>query len=536
MAQSYWVRKQREQQRARLQAERAYRAHVREAARVQREHERNQALEEKERRRLYLASREAEVDELNADLAERDNELTGILAASLAADHAIEFEGLKERPEILSLPVDGLGLAEEAPALETPATPSGLARMVPGSKAKHARAIEQAGEKLSAELRAWEDRESQRKAALAGATAEHEKLVASIKAQTDSQHAEVDRFKIAFEAREPEALVNYFSLVLASSRYPDGFPEAHRVAFVPETVQLVVEVDLPAFDLIPEVKQHRYVKSRDDVTSTARPLNQRKAAYAGAVAQVALRTLHELFDADRSHYIESVVLNAFVDAIDPRTGHQTRPCLVTLRTTRDLYAALDLARVDPQACLRGLNASFSRSPSELVPVRPVLEFNMVDARFVEETDVISTIDGRPNLMELTPSEFENLITNLFERMGLETRLTQASRDGGVDCVAYDPRPIFGGKVVIQAKRYKNTVGVSAVRDLFGTLQNEGASKGILVTTSGYGKASFEFAEGKPLELLSGSNLLYLLEQHAGVTAKIEPPEDWVDPIEDRPDA
>jgi restriction system protein len=135
-------------------------------------------------------------------------------------------------------------------------------------------------------------------------------------------------------------------------------------------------------------------------------------------------------------------------------------------------------------------------------------------------------------MELTPGEFENLITNLFENMGLETRLTQPSRDGGVDCVAYDPRPIFGGKVVIQAKRYKNTVGVSAVRDLFGTMQNEGASKGILVTTSGYGKASFEFAEGKPIELLSGSNLLYLLEEHAAIQAKIEVPEGWVDPEPD----
>src|SRR4030081_3754259 len=111
-------------------------------------------------------------------------------------------------------------------------------------------------------------------------------------------------------------------------------------------------------------------------------------------------------------------------------------------------------------------------------------------------------------MELTPSEFEALISNLFSKMGLETRQTQASQDGGVDCVAFDPRPVFGGKVVIQAKRYKNTVGVSAVRDLFGTVQNEGASKGILVTTSGYGKAAFEFANGKPLELLDGANLLY----------------------------
>ena len=121
-------------------------------------------------------------------------------------------------------------------------------------------------------------------------------------------------------------------------------------------------------------------------------------------------------------------------------------------------------------------------------------------------EVMSGLEQRPNLMELSPTEFEGAITNLFAAMGLDTRQTQPSRDGGVDCVAFDSRPVFGGKVVIQAKRYKNTVGVSAVRDLFGTVQNEGASKGILVTTSGYGKAAFEFAKGKPLELLDGGNL------------------------------
>jgi restriction system protein len=114
-------------------------------------------------------------------------------------------------------------------------------------------------------------------------------------------------------------------------------------------------------------------------------------------------------------------------------------------------------------------------------------------------------------------------------MGLETKLTQASRDGGIDCVAYDQRPILGGKIVIQAKRYKNTVGVSSVRDLFGTMHNEGASKGILVTTSGYGKATYDFANNKPIELITGSNLLYLLREHANVDAKIEAPPDWVDP-------
>ena len=74
--------------------------------------------------------------------------------------------------------------------------------------------------------------------------------------------------------------------------------------------------------------------------------------------------------------------------------------------------------------------------------------------------------------------------------------------------------------MIQAKRYTNTVGVSSVRDLYGTVLNEGASKGILVTTADYGPDAYEFAKGKPLVLLSGANLLHLLEKH-GHKAKID---------------
>jgi restriction system protein len=107
-------------------------------------------------------------------------------------------------------------------------------------------------------------------------------------------------------------------------------------------------------------------------------------------------------------------------------------------------------------------------------------------------------------------------------MGLETKQTRSSRDGGVDVVAYDARPVLGGRVVIQAKRYRNTVGVSAVRDLFGTMMNEGANKGILVTTSGYGADAFTFAKDKPIELIDGGQLLFLCDQ-VGVKARIVMP-------------
>lgn len=157
-----------------------------------------------------------------------------------------------------------------------------------------------------------------------------------------------------------------------------------------------------------------------------------------------------------------------LDTVNPATRRNARVCLLSVRNAIDSFRTLNLAQVQPEHCLRSLKASVSRAPAELVPVKPLVELNMVDPRFIETMEVMSGLDQRPNLMELTPTEFEGLITNLFAAIGLDTRQTQPSRDGGVDCVAFDPRPVFGGKVVIQAKRYKNTVGVSAVRDLFGT--------------------------------------------------------------------
>ncbi|MGW0808990.1 restriction endonuclease [Nonomuraea sp. NPDC002799] len=90
---------------------------------------------------------------------------------------------------------------------------------------------------------------------------------------------------------------------------------------------------------------------------------------------------------------------------------------------------------------------------------------------------------------------------------------QASGDGGVDCVAYDTRPIASAKIIVQAKLYTKTVQPTHVRDLYGTVQHEGASKGIMITTSGYGPDSYKFASGKQLELIDGAGLLSLCHEY-----------------------
>jgi restriction system protein len=509
-------------------------AATREAERTRKALERAQASEEKEQRRVYQEARQAEVDAMNAELEAEVGELETLLHATLDVDDYLDFETLKVEADIPPFQPGSLDVPEAPPSEQSymPEPLTGVGKFVPGAKTKHEAAVAEGQRRYAEALAAHVERERGREAELAEARARYDEDVAKMRAQALAQNAEIDDFHKRFDANDPAAVVEYFSLVLDASSYPEDFPKTHRIAFVPESKQLVVEYELPSLDAIPTDKQYRYVKARDAIENTDRPHSWVKTMYASVVAQTTIRTLHELFEADRGAKIDTVVFNGFVNTIDPATGKPTKPHLVTVRASRDAFLALDLRNVEPLACLRGLNASVSKSPSELVPVRPILEFDMVDPRFIEESDVLGALDERPNLMELTPGEFEGLISNLFERMGLETRQTQASRDGGVDCVAYDPRPIFGGKVVIQAKRYKHTVGVSAVRDLYGTMQNEGASKGILVTTSGYGKSSFEFAEGKPLELLSGTHLLYLLAEHVGIEARIEPPEDWVDPASD----
>jgi restriction system protein len=483
------------------------------------------AAYDREDKRLYGEARAAEIADMNAALQHQIDGLETILADGLRSHPALNFEALKQNPEAADAPYRQWERPEAAPdhSRYLPQAPSGLGKLF--SRAKYEQAVADADAGYARDLAEHQGREICR-------VREYEQAKLAFDASVTRQHADVDTFAAAYRGGDPQAVVAYSELVLGARQYPDGMIPAYKLAFVPESRQLVIEFELPTAAIVPAVKSYRYVKTSDTVTETARPVTQIRALYASVVAQLTLRTVGELFAADSAGHIDSVVFNGVVDTIDPGSGHPIRPCLITLRTTKETFEQLDLRQVEPLACLKHLSASVSKSPAELVPVRPVLEFSMVDPRFIAESDALSILDDRPNLLELTPTEFEVLVQNLFTKMGLETKQTRPSRDGGVDCIAYDSRPILGGKVVIQAKRYKNTVGVSAVRDLFGTLQNEGASKGILVTTSGYGSASFDFARNKPIELLDGANLLYLLKMHADIDARIEAPPEWRDPVAD----
>ncbi len=511
------ARQLREAERVRMQTERAL-------AQAAKEDQRQAATDLKEAQQRYFLARQQEADAANIELAELVDELCHILEHTLKVNDAISLDSLRVAADIppfvppseLTTPI---GEPDYADFVRDIKKPSGLSGMFPSKKNAYQADLE-AAERRYAEVKQQRvEREEQRQQQLTALRAEYDNRVAALKAKAERTNLDVAVFQKSLAAGEPEAIVAYNAMVLERSVYPTGCPQEFRLAYVPESRELVVEYELPGLSIVPATLEYRYNKTKDVLDEKPRKASEIKDIYQNVVAGIALRTIHEIFEADTDQRILVVAFNGFVATVNPATGRDIRPCLISVRTTRERFGELDLKRVDKHICLRNLGAQVSPRPAEMQPVKPIIEFSMVDRRFVEASDVLADLESRPNLMELSPFEFENLVSNLFGKMGLETRLTRASRDGGVDCVAYDTRPILGGKVVIQAKRYSHTVGVSAVRDLYGTMMNEGANKGILVSTSGYGPDAYEFQKDKPIELIDGGGLLYLLEQN-GVQARI----------------
>lgn len=344
-----------------------------------------------------------------------------------------------------------------------------------------------------------------------------------LRAQHD-ENAAVDEFRRRYNEKDPPAVEDYCERVLAASAYPAWMPRAFELAYAPDSRTLVVSFTLPSPDDLPRLREVSYIQSRDEFREKVLTDAQARRLYDSLLYQIALRTTYEIFQSDEAETCAAVAFNGYVNSIDRTTGQPATACVLSLHAGRHEFQDINLSNVEPKACFKALKGVGSSKLHSLTPVAAIMELRRDDGRFVSSRELADSLDDSVNLAMMDWEDFEHLIREVFEQefqtSGGEVKVTKASRDGGVDAIAFDPDPIRGGKIVIQAKRYTNTVGVAAVRDLYGTVMNEGATKGILVTTSDYGPDAYAFAKDKPLSLMSGANLLHLLERH-GHRAKID---------------
>lgn len=469
--------------------------------------------------------------ELASDLAEeaeiKREELRKLLAATLRHDDTVDWDVLKvhEPFQAEAFPVPRPVLLQSLPK---PAPPHiGFFTRIFGGAQRKKEAHELECGKIDLENQARNEKNQEWLAEWDIASDKHAAEQRQKKVEYELRIGEVDagvdRLHEAWISGEPEAVVEHAGLVLDSSSYPDLIQKNYELAYNPDDHTLVVEYQLPDPDDLPLTKTVRFVPTTGELKETSISQKDAKALFDEVCYQICLRTIHELFEADTHGHLKHIAFNGVTNTVNKATGNEVEAVIMSVLVGREEFLAINLERIEPKACFKSLKGVSAASLAGLAPIPPVLKLNKDDRRIVDARAVEIDGGGGTNLAAMNWEEFEHFVRELFEKefasRGGEVKVTQSSSDGGVDAIAYDPDPITGGKIVIQAKRYTKTVGVAAVRDLYGTTMAEGASRGILVTTSDYGPDAHKFCADKPITLLNGSNLLHLLEKH-GMKARI----------------
>ncbi len=397
------------EQRQRREQAAAVRAHnqaVRDAERAEREARaaRNRARRAAKARDLdaeraakaaYRAQMEAQARARSAEYVATYDEIDNLLEATLDIDDYVDLSGLKivaEHPTFeptriapLLLRPKLIGTPPE-PVFIPPPEPSGLRNLF-GGRAKYEQEYHAAGQRwqdaharwqravtvdIPAEnariLAAHEAAEREREDKIARAYSEYQRECEQREADAAESNEVIDTLIKGLGSGEVDSIDEYIGIVLANSIYPDSFPVSHDFTFDGDLRELRLLVTVPSPVSIPTVKHVKYVASADEMRETPLAQKDQRARYNNAVYAVALRTLHEVFEADRANHIESISLEVGTETADPATGHDVVIKFVLAAASREKFLALNLAGVDKLAALLGISASVSKNPFALTPV------------------------------------------------------------------------------------------------------------------------------------------------------------------------
>lgn len=396
------ARKQAQQQRlavrqynqAALARQRAASAHRRAAEAARRATTAEQARLNKQMAAAYVAECEAEAIEKTAGAVAQLQEIEDLLTATLEVDDWVDLTRLRQTFVPAAFDAGALTTTTPTPAyipipprpvFYEPDRPSGLSAKLGGQRkyeaqlanahAQYAHAVTHWHSQLNdlfarngATRRRWLATEFDRLTRLQQAHLDHNITDQQRHEEIRRANTELEQLIADLRHRDGRALEQYVGIVLANSTYPEAFQVDYDYEFNVEDRELAVTVLVPAPEEFPSTKSVRYVKARDEYTTTPLSASERKRRYNNAVYQSALRTPHEVFEADREGIIEAISLTVALDTVDPATGHDRRVPLIQLAVDRPSFLALDLARVEPPETLKHLAAAVSKNPYALVPL------------------------------------------------------------------------------------------------------------------------------------------------------------------------
>ncbi|MDD2868268.1 restriction endonuclease [Neomegalonema sp.] len=165
-------------------------------------------------------------------------------------------------------------------------------------------------------------------------------------------------------------------------------------------------------------------------------------------------------------------------------------------------------------------------PAEAEAIRKTPQERIAEAEEALSRDLREQLQEQ--LQKISPAFFERLIVDLMLAMGYgfdESSGRQLGRtnDGGIDGEIYEDK-LGLDRILLQAKRYAAHVSIGSpqIREFIGSLDVQGVSKGVFVTTSSFTEEARRTpkAGGKRLVLIDGARLADLMIEH-GVGVRVE---------------
>lgn len=220
-----------------------------------------------------------------------------------------------------------------------------------------------------AQLAEHQRAEQTRLARLAADRARYDAECAERQRVVDEGNAVLDQLRRDLERGAPEAVEEYLGIVFGNSVYPAEWPWPPEYEYDADNRELSVELPFPAPTDVPSARQFKYVRATDEILSTEQTQKEQRERYAALINNMTLRTLHEVWEADRGETIDTISLIGSVTHVDPATGTDVSTRLIAVAVDRRTFSEIDLRRVTPAETLRHLGAVVSKNSHALAPVK-----------------------------------------------------------------------------------------------------------------------------------------------------------------------
>jgi restriction system protein len=171
--------------------------------------------------------------------------------------------------------------------------------------------------------------------------------------------ATVDEFESKYRQGMADAIRDYCAMVLERSEYPESLQPDFDAEYDAASKKISVDMLVPSIDIIPTVVSHQHVKSRDVIEAKGRKPKEISDLYHQLLASIALRTIHELFEADQGAYLETVAFSGYVNRNNDGKDSETANEVVSVCASRIPFMKIDLRSANPLESLKILKGTIT---------------------------------------------------------------------------------------------------------------------------------------------------------------------------------